>query len=187
MLLGVAVLFVLALAADSDVRIDLALLPEVQGLSEWAEPLIPAYRARVMVLPRAGIAVQRYEDLYALTLAAPEGVDFNRRLQGDTRVEKLWVDSAEDALALLIRGDADAVVGNANFYRYAASRRGMDPNTIFGPQYLLGERMVWVYLSRKTQAPQFALKLQEAFVESSLEDMIKQLRDRYYRRAISER
>jgi ABC-type amino acid transport substrate-binding protein len=167
--------------------IDFALLPEVQGISEWAEPLIPAYRARAMVLPRAGIAVQRYEDLHSLTIAAPQGVDFNPRLQEDPRVEKLWVESAEQALALLISKEADAVVGNANFYRYAASRQGMDPNAVFGSPFLLGERMVWVYLSRKTHAPQFVVKLQEAFVEGSLEDMIKQLRDRYYRRAISGR
>ncbi|MEE9255056.1 MAG: transporter substrate-binding domain-containing protein [Pseudomonadales bacterium] len=165
--------------------VDLALLPEAEGLSQWAEPLIPAYRARAMALPRKGVPVQRYEDLHGLTIAAPEGVDFNPRLQADPRVHMLWVASAADALELLVGGRADAVVGNANFYRFAASREGLDPNELFGPPFQLGERIVWVYISRKTDAPQFAAKLQAAFSEVSLENMIRQLRDHYYQRAIS--
>lgn len=174
-----------ARAGLKDGSVDLALLPEVQGLSKWAQPLLPVYRARVMVLPRKGVMVQRYEDLHALTVAVPEGSVVDLRLQSDPDVEKHWVAAAGDALDLLFAQEVDAVVGNANFYRFAAAARGVDPDEFFGPPFPLGERTVWVYLSRKSDEPEFTAKLQAVFGEGSLEPMIWQLRDGYYQRAIS--
>ena len=165
--------------------VDLALLPQAEGLSQWAEPLILAYRAREMVLPRKGVVVHNYEDLYSLTIATADGIDFDSPLRTDPRIARLSAKSADEALGLLVAQRVDAVVGNANVYRFAASRRGIDPNELFGPPFLLAERIVWVYISRKTDAPEFTAKLRAAFDDVSLENMIMQLRDGYYQRAIS--
>lgn len=166
---------------------DLALLPETEDLEAWADAVMPAYRARATVLPRTGVVVQRNEDLRGLTIAAPEEEVLDARLEHEVGVKTLTVGSAEAALDLLLEGRVDAVIGNASFYRYAASRRGIDPSEAFGPPFPLGERTVWVYVSRKVHGSQFATKLQKAFTEVSLEDLIKDLRDHYYRRAISGR
>jgi ABC-type amino acid transport substrate-binding protein len=119
--------------------------------------------ADIIVIPRKGLKVDRYEQLYKKSIAKTRGTPINDRFDSDKKLNLVEVTSYGQLINMLKLGRIDAVTGSAAPLWYHLSRfEDTDKSIGIDKEFVLGRREKWLQLSKKSASLDQIPRLQKA-------------------------
>lgn len=85
------------------------------------------------VIPKKGIKLTSYKDLYGLRLAIPLGMSFDHQLYDDPSINIIHPPKYSNAIKMLASDRVDAVGGAIFILRYLARLQGLKPEMLGSP------------------------------------------------------
>lgn len=95
------------------------------------------YKMSVGVIPKAGIELGKYSDLYKLKIAVPRWVVISKQFDTDKMLSKEITPKYLNALSMLKHGRVDAVAGVVPSLLYVARREGISREELGVPMLLV--------------------------------------------------
>ena len=131
-------------------ELDLALIFKNNAIAKDVEYIGPLSLSKVVVLTKKRIKILRYNDLYKLkNIAVVRNAQFNDRFDKDNALNKVSVDSYEQAIRMLKANRIDGVIGSMVGIEYALRQYNMDA-TLMENAFHLGDKEWGLHLSKKS-------------------------------------
>ena len=119
--------------------------------------------AEVIIIPKKGLKIDRYEQLFGLSIAKTRVTPLSKRFDLGSKVNLFEVTNYGQLIEMLRLGRIDAVAGSAEPLFYHISRLENDSKGIvFGEKFVLGSREKWLQLSKSSANLDLIPKLQKA-------------------------
>tara|TARA_R110000787_G_scaffold42623_6_gene104798 strand:- start:435 stop:1145 length:711 start_codon:yes stop_codon:yes gene_type:complete len=156
-------------------ELDLALIFKNSTHENHVEYIGPLSLSEVIVLTRSNISIQRYHDLYKLkNIAVIRNAQFHKTFDQDTRLNKVNVDSYDQAIRMLKSNRVDGVVGSRVGIQYALSQQNI-ALSLMANAYTLGSKEWGLHLAKKSPFITLLPLLTTAVKNTYQEDLIYQL------------
>lgn len=85
------------------------------------------------IIPKKGLEIKTYDDLYDLRIAIPLGMRFDNQLYDDPSLDIIRPPKYSNAIRMLMSDRVDAVAGAIFILRYLASLQGLQPEMLGKP------------------------------------------------------
>ncbi len=115
----------------------------------------------VGILPRAGIALNRYEDLQNLRIAVPRALHIDGRFDQDGGLHKVATRNYYHSALMMKRNRVDAMAGGIESMLFNAHQQGMSPREL-GKPLVFNRLPIWLLCARDSVAPGVIARLQQA-------------------------
>lgn len=102
------------------------------------------------IVPAAGDAIRKFDDLLSHTIGVPIGVIFHKQFETDDRLDRVRTVDYSTSVEMLIRNRVTAIAGNLGSFRYFAAKSGRDPDKVFGEPLLFNKIPIWLACGKTT-------------------------------------
>ncbi|MEH6404178.1 MAG: transporter substrate-binding domain-containing protein [Sneathiella sp.] len=131
------------------------------------------------IVPKAGIDLNRYEDLHGLSIGIPRGVSFDDRFDQDETLKKLSIYNYRQAVKMLEKGRVDAIVGVLGSYLFNARALGYQADKIFGTPLIFKKIPIWLVCRQDDPSLEVEEKLKKATIELRQSGVISKIAEKY--------
>jgi polar amino acid transport system substrate-binding protein len=132
-------------------QLDVALIFKNSMLTEYVDYIGPVSKAKVVVLVNNKNIITNYADLYKLrSIAVIRSANFEQKFDNDNSLIKVEVEDYAQAIKMFKLGRVDAVVGSIVGLDYELRMQNIDVNILINA-YVLGEKELWLHLSKKVR------------------------------------
>ena len=119
--------------------------------------------AEVIVIPRKGLKIDRYEQLHKMSIAKTRGTPLSDRFDADNKLNLIEVTNYGQLINMLKLSRIDAVTGSAAPLYYHLSRsKNIENSARVGSEFVLGSREKWLQFSKKSANVDQIPKLKKA-------------------------
>jgi ABC-type amino acid transport substrate-binding protein len=150
-----------AMAMMASGEADLLIAINNTTLDKIAAPLALAFKSEVVAVGRAGSRYASLADLRGKTVAHIRSAEYNAEFEHDALIRKYETSSIDQTLRMLLEGRVDAAVGFRDSLLYTLREMGLARERLGAP-LPMGERSVWIHLSRRVQDAEIATTLLQA-------------------------
>ncbi|MBT3360043.1 MAG: transporter substrate-binding domain-containing protein [Rhodospirillales bacterium] len=144
----------------------MARTPLVQRIFRLIEPIGKELEA--VVVARAGIPINRYDDLIGLRIAVPLGISFDPRFDNDKSLTKVPTKDYQQSVKMLIGGRVDAVAGALDSLTFNLRQMGLDPKEELDEPLVFNRVSLWLVC--RADGPKKAKEIR-------LQDAVRELRE----------
>tara|TARA_R110000764_G_scaffold29279_3_gene68745 strand:- start:313 stop:1068 length:756 start_codon:yes stop_codon:yes gene_type:complete len=156
-------------------ELDLALLFKNNTVTEDVEYIGPLSLEKIFILTQPDTTIKQYKDLYQLTrIAVIRSAQFNKKFDQDKRLNKISVNSYNQAIRLLKLNRINAVIGSKVGLEYALYQEKVDED-IMANAFYLGTKELGLHLAKKSPFISMKPLLEEAVKEAYQDDLLEQL------------
>jgi polar amino acid transport system substrate-binding protein len=107
--------------------------------------------ADIVVIPRKGVNIEHYEQLYKISIAKTRGTSISNRFDLDKKLRFFDVTNYGQLIRMLRLGRVDAVVGSSEPLYYHLSKFEIKSKSVIsGKKFTLGTREKWLQFSNKS-------------------------------------
>ncbi|ARU56238.1 family 3 extracellular solute-binding protein [Oleiphilus messinensis] len=136
--------------------LDVAIIFKNDTLSSDVTYVGEVSKSKVVIIPRKGVSVDCYEDLYKLNdIAVVRRANYEPRFDSDSKLNKVPVLDYVLGMRMMMANRMDAIIGSQSGLQETIHTIGSDW-TALGEPFLLSEKEWWVHLSRKSPHQELA-------------------------------
>lgn len=172
-----SVVYVRIAAALKDGSADLVVGVEGPELDALADRVVPFHSFHSVVIPRAGLGIDRIESLRGRHLGIARGAFYDERINNDDAIIKDPIADPFQGVRMLSFGRLDAVISSDYLLHYALRQTGLDRKQ-FDPIFVVNERRYTMY-ARKGLDPAIIRQLQRAMGLLQRKGELERILDRY--------
>lgn len=172
-----SVVYVRIAAALKDGSADLVVGVEGPELDALADRVLPFHTFRSVVIPRAGLGIDRIESLRGRHLGMARGAFYDERINNDDSIIKDAIADPFQGVRMLSFGRLDAVISSDYLLHYALRQSGLDRKQ-FDPIFTINERRYAMY-ARKGLDPVLIRQLQHAMALLQRKGELERILTRY--------
>jgi len=137
-------------------------------------------KLEIGVLPRAGITVKNYADLYNHTIALPLGISLSSKFDSDEELLKIKTKGYLESVNMMESGRVETVAGALDSLRYNVRRKNLDPSVFFGTPYLFIQLDIWLACAPNRLKETTIKRLKNAVISLRESGKIQEIIDRYF-------
>ena len=141
---------------------DGGILAHSTNLSADAEYIKKILTSETVIIPKKGLSLNKYQSLSKITIARIRRVNFGDALDNASNITFVDVPDYKHGLQLIQRGRVDAIVGNDLGLSIIIENLNMAEELNLQEKVIIGEREVWLVLSKKSKFINKAAQLREA-------------------------
>lgn len=146
---------------------------------ELVEYVAPVFTVRTVVIPRKGLTLERYDDLYKIIIGKVRGTKLGNRFDEDTELMTLELHQYDQVVGMIKRGRIDAMAGSGLGLSILTELEAREYVDLDG-KFILGERVQWLQLSKKSQHLDKLPQLQQAVKSLVEEGVFEVIMDKYH-------
>lgn len=155
--------------------LDVALIFKNLALQGHVTYIGEVSKSKVLVIPKKGLHLGGYEDLYGLGgIAVIRKANFQRRFDLDARIKKHTVISYAVGLLMMSAGRVDAIVGSRSGLESTSRMLGIDQST-WGDPLFLNHKEWWLHMSNKSKYQHLIPELRKVVSDIFSEDLVYEL------------
>lgn len=143
------------------------------------KPLGLATHINNLVVPRTGISIKQFKDLYPLSIARAAGSYVGQRLIQDKKITLVDINNYENVFNLLKVNRIDAIVGSEIVIKHQAKKRTQVDNINFPGSLKVGKHEIWLQLSLREHQPETIIALQNALKALREKKTFESILDKY--------
>ncbi len=132
----------------------------------------------VVIWPRKGIQISKFEDLRGHVLAIPLGSFENSPLSADTKITRILTTGYEQSTKLLQIGRADVVAGTSVSIGYYLKKNGIK-REMLGEPYIVPNHSLWLQCAKGKLSADMKKKLREGVTMLKKTGALDRIFDRY--------
>ena len=117
------------------------------------------------ILPRKGITISNYHDLYNHVIAVPHGTSFTLKFDKDDEIKRQFTNGYRHSINMMVRGRVDAIAGAIDSLRYSARKNQLVPNDIFGEAFIFTTSELWLVCAKDQLSPKMKEHLKQTVIQ----------------------
>ena len=160
-------------------KIDFAIFFLSDYSNTFSYNLISLYDLDTVVIGKKTLTIHSFDDLYHIRLATPLGVNYNKGLANNKKLNIHYVRDYKNAILMLKKGNIDAIIAPSKILEYQLGLMGMNINEL-GEPYILTTNTAWIQFSHKSTLQKYKPLLIETAQKLLEEDRVIQIIRKYY-------
>lgn len=124
------------------------------------------------VIPKKGLKLESYDDLYGIKIAVPRGVFADPRFDADDKITKIATNDYLENVRLISRGRVDAMLGATDSLIFNLLELGLNPVDVIGEPYVFFSLPVGLVCRNELKEDPRVLRLQKAVIKLREENRI---------------
>jgi len=153
-------------------KLDIALIFKNSDLAYYVDYVGPVSKSRVVVLSNSQHTITDYEGLSNLrAIAVIRSAHFDNKFDNDDSLLKVEVEDYAQAIKMFKLGRVDGVIGSIVGLDYELRMQNIDVNILMNA-YVLGEKELWLHLSKNSKFKQLKSQLSLALKRNYETDLL---------------
>lgn len=166
-------------------ELDLALIFKNNSISHDINYIGPLAYSKIIILSQPNHTINQYDDLQALKrIAVIRNAQFEKKFDQDKGLNKVSVDSYQQAIRMLKHGRVDAVIGSLIGLEYALLQQNMNQDMLSNVFYL-GKKEWGLHLAKNSNFAKLKPDLIKAVKQTFKTDLIHQLYQQQIQHCVS--
>ena len=168
-----------ALAMMASGEGDLIFSTSNSQLDGLARPLAKVLSGEAVLIGRAGLRLERLEDLHGKVVGVLRGAQYLPAFDNDKAIRKHEITSYQQSLQMLLEGRFDAIIGIRDAIFFALRALGK-PRAVLGAALPLTEREISLCISRHAAHPEVGATLTRAISTLRERGAVRTVVERYF-------
>lgn len=156
-------------------QFDIALIFKNNSIEEYVDYIGPVSHSEIIIISQKNKPIKKYQDLTSLNnIAVIRNAQFEAKFDNDQALNKISVDSYQQAINMFKHKRVDAVIGSKVGLDYAFQQSNIN-KSLLNHAYQLGHKEWGLHLSKKSQFQQIKPLLVKAVKDVYQIDLIHRL------------